>query len=115
MSPTMIWRLTFCSAARTTRSLAGRLPEPVENGLTAGCGVHGSALRLSAGVEQIELDLQQLFRQVDVVIVRIVKAQHLRPERGELVGAVGTDIIERGLLVYELAARGRWALAARAP
>ena len=53
--------------------------------------------------QQLLLDVIELLAQVHIVAVGVVEALDLVPERVDLRGAVGADLLERGLLVNQLA------------
>ena len=53
--------------------------------------------------QQLLLDVIELLAQVHIVAVGVVEALDLVPERIDLRGAVGADLLERGLLVNQLA------------
>ena len=56
-----------------------------------------------AGVhQQIVSDVPKLLRQVHIVVMGILKALNLFPQRVHLLGAVGADLLQGGQLIYQL-------------
>ena len=53
--------------------------------------------------DELVLDIPELLRKVNVVVVRILKSENLLPHAADLSYAARLDLIERGKLVYKLA------------
>ena len=54
--------------------------------------------------EQLVLDVPQLLREIDIVVVRVLKALNLIPQRVDFLRAVVADLGGRGRLIDTLAA-----------
>ena len=60
------------------------------------------ALHLAALGEHLLLNIPERARQIDVVVVRVVKALDLVPEVGDTVVGIGADLFKRRQIVDEL-------------